>query len=183
MTENQTALQSHCDQLRSGPVSIFFQSLRLDLQTLANSSSIKRWESEGPKVFVGSTITFGGLLEKVVCDHTTNKRLEYAQLEVKVDHITYFSTHSNLTMTPPCKSSSYSKKKHHQQSLQSKNSGSGLHKCWNWESLHRSSQLPQPSPSSSSATYGMRKQSEDPDDMDENEIKHQITDDDSQQPT
>ena len=44
------------------------------------------------------------------------------------------------------------------------------------------SQLP-PSPSSSSATYGKRKQSEDPDNMDENEIKHQITNDNSQQPT
>ena len=48
----------------------------------ANSSSTKRWGSEGPKVFVGSTITFGGLLEKVVCERTLHKRLEYAQVEV-----------------------------------------------------------------------------------------------------
>ena len=65
----------------------------------ANSSSTKRWGSEGPKVFVGSTVTFGGLLEKVVCERTLHKRLEYAQVEVH--HIAYFGTPGNLTMTPP----------------------------------------------------------------------------------
>ena len=34
MTRNWTALWSHCDRLRSGPVSGLFQSLQLDLQTL-----------------------------------------------------------------------------------------------------------------------------------------------------
>ena len=48
----------------------------------ANSSLTKRWGAEGPRVTVGSTISFGGLLEKVVCERTTDKRLEYAQVEV-----------------------------------------------------------------------------------------------------
>ena len=71
----------------------------------ANSSSTKRWGSQGPKVFVRSTITFGGLFEKVVCEQTTKKKLEYAQVEVH--HIAYFGTQGNLTMASPHMSSPY----------------------------------------------------------------------------
>ena len=64
----------------------------------ANSSSTKRWGSDGPKVFVGTTITFGGLLEKVVLERTKEKRLEYAQVEVH--YITYFGAPPNLSTSP-----------------------------------------------------------------------------------
>ena len=36
----------------------------------ADSSSKKRWGSDGPKVTVGSTVTLGGLLQHVVRQHT-----------------------------------------------------------------------------------------------------------------
>ena len=71
----------------------------------ANSSYTKRWGSQGPKVFVGSTITFGGLFEKVICERTMEKKLEYAQVEVH--HIAYFGMQGNLNMTSPHMSSSY----------------------------------------------------------------------------
>ena len=140
----------------------------------ANSSSTKRWGPHGPKVFVGSTITFGGLFEKVVCDRTHEKRLKYAQVEVH--YIAYFGTQGNLSMTPPRMSSSYNTLPNiNLQSLESENSSSGLRKRWNWESLRKSSDLPQASQSSSSASPTKRKHSEDDDD--EREIKHQISDD------
>ena len=61
----------------------------------ANWDSKKRWGPGGPKVTVGSTITFGSLLGRVVCEHNINKRLELT--EVKVASIAYFGTHGNLT--------------------------------------------------------------------------------------
>ena len=65
----------------------------------ANWDSKKRWGPDGPKVTVGSTITFGGLFERVVCEHNINKRLEFAKIEVA--SIAYFGTHGNLT-APIC---------------------------------------------------------------------------------
>jgi len=64
----------------------------------ANWDSKKRWGPDGPKVTVGSTITFGGLLERVVCERNINKRLELA--EVEVTSIAYFGTRGNLTAPP-----------------------------------------------------------------------------------
>jgi hypothetical protein len=61
----------------------------------ANSDSKKRWGPDGPKVTVGSTISFGGLLERVVCERNINKRLELAEIEVA--NIAYFGTRANLT--------------------------------------------------------------------------------------
>ena len=64
----------------------------------ANWESKKRWGADGPKVTVGSTITFGGLLERVVCERNIDKRLEYAEIEVIT--IAYFGTHGNLAPSP-----------------------------------------------------------------------------------
>jgi len=60
----------------------------------ANWDSKKRWGPDGPKVTIGSTITFGGLLERVVCERNINKRLELAEIEVA--SIAYFGTRGNL---------------------------------------------------------------------------------------
>lgn len=149
----------------------------------ANSSSTKRWGPQGPKVFVGSTITFGGLFEKVVCERTINRKLEYAQVEVH--YIAYFGTQGNLATTSPRMPFSYNTLKKnfffHHYLLESENSGSGLRKRWNWESLRKASELPEASQTSSSASPTKRKRSEDVDD--ENEIKQQITDQTNQHPT
>lgn len=56
----------------------------------ANWDSKKRWGPNGPKVTIGSTIAFGGLLERVVCEWNINKRLELAEIEVA--SIAYFGT-------------------------------------------------------------------------------------------
>ena len=61
----------------------------------ANWDSKKRWGPDGPKVTVGSTVTFGGLLERVTCEPNINKKLEFAEIEVA--SIAYFGTHGNLT--------------------------------------------------------------------------------------
>ena len=117
---------------------------------------------------------FGIPVWNTICDRTHEKRLEYAQVEVH--YIAYFGTQGNLSMTPPRMSSSYNTLPNiNLQSLESENSSSGLRKRWNWESLRKSSDLPQASQSSSSASPTKRKHSEDDDD--EREIKHQISDD------
>ena len=64
----------------------------------ADCESKKRWGSEGPKVTMGSTITFGGLLQRVVCKQNINKKLECA--EVEVSSIAYFGTCGNLSTSP-----------------------------------------------------------------------------------
>lgn len=64
----------------------------------ADSSSKKRWGAEGPKVAVGSTITLGGLLERVVRDHTIDRALQFAQVEVA--NIAYLGARSNLAPSP-----------------------------------------------------------------------------------
>lgn len=64
----------------------------------ANWDSKKRWGPEGPKVTVGSTITFGGLLERVICERNINQKLECAEIEVA--SIAYFSTRGTLPAPP-----------------------------------------------------------------------------------
>ena len=58
----------------------------------------KRWGADGPKVTVGTTITFGGFLQRVVREQTVDKTLEFIQVEVT--SITYLGTRSNLTNSP-----------------------------------------------------------------------------------
>ena len=140
----------------------------------ANSESKKRWGSEGPKVTVGSTITFGGLLQRVVCERNINKKLERA--EVEVASIAYFGTRGNLTASPArmfseknilnCKTKSFS--------LGLENQGSGLRRQWNWDSIRKSSLLSQPGqPSTSTSTGEKRKRSEELEE--DNEIKREKT--------
>ena len=70
MTPNQYIVLTH-------------SSLPFPIHThFANWDSKKRWGPEGPKVAVGSTITFGGLLERVICEWNINKRLKHAEIEV-----------------------------------------------------------------------------------------------------
>ena len=62
----------------------------------ANWSSKKRWGPEGPKVTVGTTITFGGVLETVVRERNIDRKFEFAEIEVV--SIAYFGTRSNLAV-------------------------------------------------------------------------------------
>lgn len=64
----------------------------------ADSNSKKRWGADGPKVAVGSTITLGGPLQRVVREHNINKPLQFAQVEVL--NIAYLSTRANLPSSP-----------------------------------------------------------------------------------
>ena len=62
----------------------------------ADSTSKKRWGTEGPRVVVGSSITFGGFLQRVVREHNIDKPLQFAQVEVA--NIAYLgSTRSNFS--------------------------------------------------------------------------------------
>jgi len=60
--------------------------------------SKKRWGSNGPKVAVGSTITFGGFLERVARERDINKSLSFA--EVEVTNIAYLSNRGNNFVSP-----------------------------------------------------------------------------------
>ena len=60
-----------------------------------DSNSKKRWGPEGPKVAVGSTVTVGGTLQRVVRQHTIDRPLDFAQVEVM--NVSYLSTRSNLS--------------------------------------------------------------------------------------
>lgn len=64
----------------------------------ADSNNKKRWGADGPKVAVGSTITLGGSLQRVVREHNIDKPLQFAQVEVA--NIAYLGTRGNLTSTP-----------------------------------------------------------------------------------
>ena len=64
----------------------------------ADSSSKKRWGVEDPKVAIGSSITLGGSLERVVRDHNVEKSLQFAQVEVT--NIAYLGTRANLAPSP-----------------------------------------------------------------------------------
>ena len=71
----------------------------------ADSNSKKRWGTDGPKVTVGSTITLGGSLQRLVRDHNTDKALQFAQVEVI--NIAYLGIRGNLTTTSIRKFSFY----------------------------------------------------------------------------
>ena len=67
----------------------------------ADSTSKKRWGNEGPKVVVGSTITIEGSLQRVTRDHSTERILQFAQIEVT--NITYLgSIHANPAGSTSC---------------------------------------------------------------------------------
>ena len=60
----------------------------------ADSDSKKRWGAEGPRATVGSTVTIGGSLQRVVRQHNIDKPLEFAQVEVA--NIAYIGSRGNL---------------------------------------------------------------------------------------
>jgi hypothetical protein len=70
-----------------------------------DSESKKRWGAEGLKVAVGSTITIGGFLQRVVRQHTIDRPLEFAQVEVT--NVAYLATRSNLSTSPTRMSPSF----------------------------------------------------------------------------
>ena len=65
----------------------------------ADSNSKKRWGADGPKVAVGSTITLGGFLQRVVRERTLDRALDFAEVEVM--NIAYVTTRGNITSSPP----------------------------------------------------------------------------------
>jgi hypothetical protein len=67
-----------------------------------DSNSKKRWGADGPKATVGSTISIGGPLQRIVRQHIIDRTLEFAQMEVM--NISYLVTRSNLSMSPTRKS-------------------------------------------------------------------------------
>jgi hypothetical protein len=56
--------------------------------------SKKRWGPNGPKVAVGSSITFGGSLERVVRELDIDRSLSFAEIEVV--SISYLSNRGNV---------------------------------------------------------------------------------------
>ena len=60
----------------------------------ADTNSKKRWGPEGPKVAVGSTITLGGSLQRIVRERNIDRTFEFAQVEVTT--IAYLGTRGNL---------------------------------------------------------------------------------------
>ena len=55
----------------------------------------KRWGENGPKVAVGSTITFGGLLQRVVRERNLERTLSF--IEIEVHTIAYLANPNNPT--------------------------------------------------------------------------------------
>ena len=64
----------------------------------ADSNSKKRWGADGPKVTVGTTVSFNGFLERVVRGNGVDKPFSFAQVEVVT--IAYLGTHTTLTNSP-----------------------------------------------------------------------------------
>jgi hypothetical protein len=62
-------------------------------------SESKRWGTDGPKVAVGSLITFGGSLQQVVRDHTVDRIFQHAQVEVV--NIAYVGNRGGNFAEPP----------------------------------------------------------------------------------
>jgi hypothetical protein len=58
-----------------------------------DSNSKKRWGAEGPKAIVGSTVTIGGSLQRVVRQHNIDRLLEFTQVEVM--NIAYLTTRTS----------------------------------------------------------------------------------------
>jgi hypothetical protein len=56
----------------------------------ANTDLKKRWGMKGPRVSIGSTVTFSGLLEQIIREHTPDRALQFAQ--VKVINTAYLTT-------------------------------------------------------------------------------------------
>ena len=63
-----------------------------------DSASKKRWGADGPKVAIGSNITLGGSLERVVRNHNIDRALQFAQIEVA--NIAYLGTRTGLAPSP-----------------------------------------------------------------------------------
>lgn len=68
----------------------------------------KRWGDNGPKVTVGSTITFGGFLQRISREKNLDRTLSFAEIEVH--NIAYLSN-PNITSTPSSTSLFYPRKK------------------------------------------------------------------------
>lgn len=133
----------------------------------ANWDNKKRWGPDGPKVTIGTTITFGGFLERAVCERNIDRRLEFADIEVT--NIAYFGTRTNLTASPTRMTSKtiINVKKFHQLFLGSESHVSGTRRQWNWDSLRKPSVPSQSSTTVTSKTLGKRKECEDSE-LDEN---------------
>jgi hypothetical protein len=141
----------------------------------ADSNSKKRWGADGPKVTVGSTITFGGTLQRVVREHTIDKTLQFAQVEVT--NIAYLATRTNLT-TSPTRTSSFSHPLKDNHFFHISEDGSPkTRKRWNWDDLQTQAG---PSPSSSSNAQGKRKRDDASDN--ENTKREKTVDDDDENP-
>ena len=68
----------------------------------ADTNSKKRWGPEGLKVAVGSTITLGGSLQRIVRERNIDRTFEFTQVEVTT--IAYLGTQGNLAGPPSCTS-------------------------------------------------------------------------------
>ena len=134
----------------------------------ADSNSKKRWGPDGPKVTVGSTITLGGTLQRVVREHNIDKPLQFAQVEVT--NIAYLNTRTNLA-TSPNRTYSFSQlMKKSSFPIKTEDGSPKARKRWNWDDLHTSPQPPPPtlSPSTSSPNaHGKRKRTSSSNDSDD----------------
>jgi len=63
-----------------------------------DSESKKRWGSEGPRVAVGSTITFAGFMERIVRDRNIDKTLAF--VEIEVTSVAYLFNRPNASISP-----------------------------------------------------------------------------------
>ena len=59
----------------------------------------KRWgDGKTPKVTVGSTVTFGGFIERIVQEANVDRTLSFIQIEV--GNIAYLSNRANPPISP-----------------------------------------------------------------------------------
>ena len=110
----------------------------------ADCTSKKRWGTEGPRIAVGSSITLGGSLQRIVREHNIDKPLQFAQVEVA--NIAYLgSTRGNVSMSQ-IRTFAYSQQNSESIIImihllpQLEDGSSKTRKRWNWDDLQKPSQ-------------------------------------------
>lgn len=117
-----------------------------------DSDSKKRWGSNGPKAAAGSTVAFGGFLERVSRERDMERSLAFA--EVEVTNIAYLSNRGSTFTTPGSMCHFlFSPEKFPDNDLASNNPTSRSRRRWNYNDP----------PERSSMRKGKRKQEEEHD--------------------
>jgi hypothetical protein len=141
----------------------------------ADSGSRKRWGAEGPKVAIGSSVTIGGSLQRIVREHDIDRTFQFAQVEVA--NIAYLGTTRTNLPTSLTRTFLSSHLTRHIIFYPKIDDGSPKNrKRWNWDDLQKASHDPHPSPGpSSTRSQGKRKRTDDEYDS-EQEVEKKMED-------